>query len=240
MTCLKIVQNAADEVSVDAPSSVFGNSDPNAATLLRFAQKAGENIAKRHDWSRLTIQHTFTSVATEPQPAAFPSDFDRMNYMSDVWDRTRNLRYIGPTNINDWQYLKNGVVTGASGIIGYWRILGGVLNLFPAPPAGNTIALEYITKSWATDANGIPRTSQGGGFEADADLALIPERLITMEVIWRFKRRAGLSYSEEMSDAERALELDASRDQGLGVVAVGGSGWDTAAAARTWPGVILP
>lgn len=238
MTCRTIVHNAADEVGIDRPETVVGSTDPNARLLLRLAQRAGENIAKRHDWSKLTTQHTWTSVALEPQALAFPTaSYDRMNYMSDVWDRTRNLRYIGPSGVKNWQWLQNGAVAGASGVIGYWRILGGVLNLFPAPPAGNTMALEYITRLWTTDENGTARSS--GQFEADADLALVPERLIELEVIWRWLKRHGLDYAEAMSDAERAIELDASRDQGSNVIAAG-KGQDVSTQASTWPGVIVP
>jgi hypothetical protein len=134
-----------------------------------------------------------------------------------------------------WQYLKNGVVSGATGIIGYWRIIGGVLNLFPAPTAGHTLAFEYISTKYATDSGGTPTTS--GKFEADSNLSRVPERLITMDTIWRWKHRFGLDYAEDMSDFERALELDASRDRGLGIISVGGGGYDPAT-AMTWPGVV--
>jgi hypothetical protein len=237
MTCLSLIQEAAEEVGVNQPTAAIGSGDPNARMLLRLAQRAGENIAKRHDWSKLIVEHTFTSTATQAQADAFPAaSYDRMNFMSDVWDRSRNLRYIGPSHIKDWQWLQNGAVAGASGVIGYWRVLGGQLNLFPAPPAGNTLALEYITKLWATDSCGTARTS--GRFEADDDLALVPERLIALEVIWRWQKRYGLDYAESMSDAERAIELDASRDNPQNVIAVG-KGRDVSTQASTWPGVIV-
>lgn len=241
MSLLSVLQDVAVEVGVDVPDTIIGNTNANVPLLLRFAQKAGSNIASRHDWSKMIVQYTFTSIAAEAQPSAFPADFDRMNEMSDVWDRSRNLRYIGPANIKDWQWFKNGAVAGVAGVIGYWRIIGGQLNMFPAPPAGKTIALEYISKSWATDAAGNPRITLGGRFEADTDVARFPEELIGLETVWRVKHRRGLDYDEDMSDAERSIERAASNDSGKDVIGVGRSSRIGSLTQNiTWPGVILP
>jgi hypothetical protein len=43
-----------------------------------------------------------------------------------------------------------------------------------------------------------------------------------------------------MSDAERAIEREASRDRGLNVMAVGGNRADGNTQAMTWPGTVLP
>lgn len=237
MSILTIVQDAALEAGgISQPTAAINSQDPNVLLLLQFARRAGDSIYRRHDWSKLIVQHTFLSVATQAQALAFPvASFDRMNYMSDVWDRTRNLRYIGPSNIKDWQWLQHGAVTGAGGVIGYWRVIGGQLNLFPAPPAGNTIALEYITKLWITDSSGIPRADVR--FAADTDLVLVPERLVTLETIWRWKKRWGLDYAEDMAEAERAIELDASNDMPANVITTGG-GYDLPTQAMSWPGTI--
>ena len=235
MSLLDIVANVAAEVGVDEPATVINNGDPNIVRLLALAQRSGSLIAKRHDWSALFNQHTWISTAAEAQPDAFPSDFSRMNYMSDIWNETINLRYIGPSNIKDWQWLKHGAAAGASGVIGYWRIIGGQLNLFPAPTAGQTLALEYITSKWAKDSGGTPTTS--GRFEADTDEPRVPSELVELDIIWRWNKRHGLDYAEDMSDFERELERASSRDRGMNVVTVGGRRADTPQ-ALTWPGTI--
>lgn len=216
MSLLSICQEAASQLGLRQPATVVGSTDLTAQILFRFANQAGKELMRYHDWQNLTTEVTFTSLATIEQTNAFPSaDYDRMVYNPEVWNRSSNLRYTGPTPQRIWQQLKTGI---SGGIIGWWRILSGELNIYPAPTAGQTIAFEYISKRWAQSSGGTAQAT----FMADTDTARITgdgrdEDLLILEMVWRFRQSRGFAqYAEDMATCEREKEKMASRDRGTG------------------------
>lgn len=233
-TLLEIIQAAAVECGLDAPDTVISNADPNAVLLLGLANKAGRLIAKRHDWQGLEIQHTWTSAASAAQSSGPPSqtDYDRLLYRAELWDRTNHRKYSGPTDPLDWQRLQASTV--AAGVNGWWRIVGGALNVYPTLTAGYTMALPYISKSWVT----LSPTGYGSVFADDDDQVRIPDNLVELYVIWAFKHKEGLDYAEDMSDYEREFERAASADRGLRARVMSSAGRDGMPATPGWTGVV--
>lgn len=230
MSLLTICQDAARRCSIAAPAAIVGSLDPNAPLLFSLANEEGDELARRHDWQVLIVQHTWSTTATEVQAAALPADYDRLVYGSQIWDMSISQKLTGPVGATAWLELKS--VPGA-GVTGWWRIVGGKLNIFPAPAAGRTHALEYVSSNWAQSA--APQAQ----FLADSDSARIPERLIALGVAWRWKRAKGFDYAEEMATYERELERACSRDRGIGVVRPAPRRNEDVIAA-TWPGQITP
>lgn len=210
MTCLSIIQDAASQLGLRQPQAVFGSTDLTAQILLRFAQQEGDELSRYHDWQALIVGKTFTSVAQVIQTNSVPTDYDRMAKDVEIWNRTKNLRLSGPTPSRTWAQLQSGTTGGSTG---WWRLLGNVINIYPAPAAGDTIAYEYLTKNWCHNASSVGQSA----FAADSDTALIPERLITLGVVWRFRASRGFpQYAEDMSTYEREKQKAASRDRGTG------------------------
>ena len=232
MSLLTLLQDAAVKAGMPRPVSIVGSNDPNAPLLLSLANQEGSELARRHDWQVLIVQHIFTTTASEEQPSALPADYDRLVYGAEVWDRSINQKLTGPTSPAQWMELKS---APGAGVTGWWRMIGGKLNIFPAPAAGKVCALEYVSSNWAQSALSAPQTQ----FLADGDTAKISERLITLGVAWRWKRAKGFDYAEEMATYERELERAASRDGGIGVLRP--TRWrESDAGWATWPGVITP
>lgn len=230
-TLLEIVTDVCDEVGLDQPASVIDNvTDPNVRKLLRFAQKAGETISSRHEWQALAVLHTWTSIAAEIQTDApiDQDDFDYTIYNADLWDRGNSRRWTGPLSNRSWQTVRNSVTTG--NVAGYWRLVGGALHMYPAPEAGLTLDMPYISKKWAASSGGTPQTK----FEADDDVPRFPDKLLIMDMIWRWKHSTGLDYAEDMSDFEREMERATARDTGTHVMITGRTG---GADVPTYPNV---
>lgn len=211
MSLLSIVQDAASQLGLRQPSLVVGSTDLTAQILFRFANQAGKELMRYHDWQALRIEALVTATASVVQTGALPSaDFDRLLYNPEVWNRTDNLRYAGPTPQRTWQQLQAGV-TG--GITGWWRILGNELNIYPAPTAGKVIAFEYVSKRWARSSGGTAQSK----FMADTDTTVLDEDLLTLEMVWRFRQSRGFAqYAEDLATCEREKEKAASRDRGTG------------------------
>ncbi len=218
MTLLTIVQDAAVLCNLPAPTSVITSSDPNVPLLLRLANQEGRELARRHDWNVLYSDYFFTSVATEKQ-TQFPTNYDRLVPYPEVWNRSLGLPYSGPTSPRTWGTIKGLAVTSAQP--GWWRIIwsddspyGPTLEITPAPTAGQTIAVPYITNTWCKSAAFDNQES----WQSDTDFAVIPERLVTLGIVWRYKKSKGLDYAEDMSTYEREVERACSRDKGAGVI----------------------
>lgn len=211
MTLLTAVQAAASQIGLRQPQALFGSTDQTAQTLLRFAQQEGDELSRWHDWQALIVEKTFTTLAQYEQTNALPAaDYDRLVYTPEIWNRSANLRYAGPTSARKWEQLK--AVLG-TGIIGWWRIIGGELHIFPAPTAGQTLGFEYVSKCWCTSASGTAQSA----LAADTDLFLIPERLVILGMVWRFRQSKGFAqYAEDLSTYEREKERAAARDRGAG------------------------
>lgn len=211
MSLLSICQDAASQLGLRQPSTIVGSTDLTAQILFRFANQGGKELARYHDWQALTVEALVTATASVVQAGALsPADFDRMIYNAEIWNRTDNLRYTGPTPQRIWQQLQTGV---AGGVVGWWRIKGSELNLFPAPVAGKIIAFEYVSKRWARSSGGTAQAK----YMADTDITVLDEDLITLELVWRFRHSRGFAqYAEDMATCEREKEKAASRDRGTG------------------------
>lgn len=218
MSLLTIIQEVAGDLSQPVPTAIFGNTVGDAVLWRNLAQREGRELARRHDW--LIVEQTWTTTATQAQASAFPSDYDHLPPDPEVWNRSGNQRLVGPTSSRAWQILKNSAVTG--GTAGRWRIISNVLNIYPAPSAGLTYALEYVSKNWCQSSGAVGQTA----WAADSDTPLIPSDLIALGLTWRWLRRKGMDYAEEMSTYEREVEKASGRDRGSNVMVVGGSAND--------------
>lgn len=215
MTLLTIVQNASVELGLPEPSSVTTATDPAMRKLMKYANQAGKQLMSYHDWQGLIVEQEFAALATQEQTNALPqSDYDRLVYNAMIWDRSAHIQLSGPTPQRYWSLIKAGI---SSGVSGYWRIIGGQLNVLPVMTAGNTLAFEYISKRWVVSATGDRQST----FQADTDTCVVPafEDLLELELIWRFQQSRGFAqYSESLATCESEKELSAANDRGTGRV----------------------
>lgn len=232
MSLISIIQGSAASVNVPQPSAVAAAIDANAVQWLVLAKRELRELARRHDWQNLIVQHTWVTAATVDQPLALPSDYDRLVPDVEIWDRTSNTMLSGPTPSWMWQRLQSSGTTG--GTTGSWRIIGNVLNIYPAPTAGRTYALEYVSTKACQSSGATAQVT----WLADDDTARVPEHLVELGVTWRWLRAKSLDYAEEMSTYEREIERATARDRGLRIMVVSNNRTDLP--DTSWPGVIVP
>jgi hypothetical protein len=217
MSLLTIVQDAADRIGLVRPSQVVGNADAQARAFLAAAQQEGKALARRHDWQRLIKERTFTATATEEQSGVLPADFERM-IPGSFWNRSQDRRVAGPLSPQRWQLLKSGL------IVMPWdsyRVRGDSFLMNPTPTANDAFAFEYVSTYWCGAADATTPTQ--AAWVADTDIGFLDEELMTLGVMWRFKKARGLEYAEDMQEYElqvaRAKGADggmADLDMGLG------------------------
>lgn len=211
MTLLSLVRDAAVMVGLARPPAIVSSVDPAIRRMLALANVEGRELAKRHDWTALIREATWTTAATESQGAltTIASDLDQENGAriidESIWDRTQMRPIGGPVSSQKWQRLK---ASNISGPYNEYRIREGALRLIPAPTAGHTGAFEYVSKNWCKSSADVGQSA----WAADDDTGKLSEHLMMLGLIWRWKSANEMSFTAEQGTYERAVSLAIGRD----------------------------
>ncbi len=173
--------------------------------MADLSNEVAADIAASHQWSALT---KIAALAGGDGTTAFdlPADYDRMLTGSGVQDASAPFwGYDHILSADEWVQRLNDGYTGA---LKGWIILGGQIQFNPA--ASGTINFPYISTYWAKTAAGVPK----GAFSADTDTFFLPDRLMTLGLIWRWREQKGFEYAEDMQNYETALSQYQLRDGG--------------------------
>lgn len=233
MSLLTIIQAACVAIGHPRPSAIIGSTDQQVMTFLQLAQNAGRDLAGDHDWQKLTKRVTFNGVAANAQTGQPPAAFDRFPPTQRIWDVARKTWLVGPVSTDEW----DGILTQPqTAFPTYWVMLGGVLNIAPAPVVTDQFTYSYITKNWVRPQGG-DGTTDADAWAADTDGSLIPEKLIEYSLIWRWKQAKGLDYAEDMTTFEREKEKSIARDRGPKSVKTT-TAWRGDPPGSWWPGTV--
>lgn len=201
MTLLGLVQQFCLRRGLPQPTAVITGQDELALQLVGLLNEILDDLVTRHTWQELDFQCDFTSVAGEDQGAIsslVPHEvFKVLN--DTIYDRTSRLPVFGPRSAMQWQQLK---ALPASGPFYQYRIQQGRLKIFPAMPAGHTMAFEYASKSPVLDADGVTYKQY---FSADTDTCVLQGQLLLAGLHWVWKREKGFAYASEFADYEKLV-----------------------------------
>ena len=218
MTLLTLVQNATNVIGLTAPSVVIASTDPNIKTLLALAQTEGRELLERYAWPDTQLEATHTTLNAELQ-GVMTTIAPGYAYMinNTFWNRTLTQPVPGPLNPSEWQGLKARVATGP---YASYRIQAGNLYGYPAPSAGDTWVFEYQSTYFCKSSGG---TNQSA-WAVDSDVGILDENLMELGVVWRFKKKNGLDYSEDFRIYEQKLANDTARVGGKRTLDMTGGG----------------
>jgi hypothetical protein len=195
MTLLTTIKRAAVLAGMPAPAIAAAAQDSNTAQMVELARIDAETLAGRHDWSGTVRTTSFATVASVDQAAGLPDDFSRFTFPGGIYGNWGRIN--GPMQKGDWSRLTS-YPQIQSALNGAFRIFGGVIQIYPAPTAGRTYSFDYITKNLYADEDGLEKAA----WDADTDACFIPETLIALGVVWRWRALKGLDYGEHMKTAE--------------------------------------
>lgn len=192
---LTIAQDAAIELSLDEPTTIVNTAvDSAGRKLFRHLLAICKQLSGM-DWAELRREHTFTTEAAVTQSSGFPADFLRF-VPNTFFNRTKRWRVNGPMSPEEWQADRSTLVTR---VHDSFIQRGTSMLLSPTPPAGETMAYEYITKYIGTnDALDTGRER----FTSDNDVPYLDAELITLGVVWSYRKAEGLDYGEEFRKYE--------------------------------------
>lgn len=209
MTVLSACQEAAIELSQTEPTTLFSTTDKFAKELRVQANKSAVAIAKAYDWQALTTRATITGDGSDTS-FPLPSDYGRMVLKTNLASNSSNIDLVKATDLDQWDYFQNN-----PGILnpGLWIVLGGEIQINPAPATGVIHSYYYISKNIVT----------GGkvAFDADTDTFVLPERLLTLSIIWRWRASKRLEYAEDLENFNIAFGEETATDKGSRVLVAG-------------------
>lgn len=222
MTVLSIVQNACDRLSLTRPSAVVTSTDQLARQLFGLLKAGAESLSKYggqdgdSGWQALVTEYTFVTVAQAEQTnTPIPADLRRF-IPDSFFNRDTNRQVQGPLTPQQWQRAQILPYLVAPYLC--FRERQGDFLINPVPPAGETIAYEYVSSYWAKSSAEVAKAT----FTSDDDTSYLDEELLTLDLIWRFKQAKGLDYAEDMASAERAKMALFGSDGGSQSLDIGG------------------
>lgn len=198
MSLLTICQNVCAELSIPIPGLVAANADPTTVQLKMLVQRVGDEVAREHDWSDLMVPRTFTASGSSPEPSEPPNDWERFATNAVIWNNSRLWQLNGPVDVQTWQ---RNTVIHTNPVPQIWRIQSGHLAIYPNN-VGETISYFYLSANWINLAGG----GTSATWVADGDTAILPERIIELGTVWRWKRAKGLDFALERETYKDQLE----------------------------------
>ena len=128
------------------------------------------------------------------------------------------------------------VVDAQQSIDKYWTMIGGKINVLPVPAATDSFVYAYQSKNWVLDTDG---STTKALFAADTDTPRIPDELLILELVWRWKQSIGIDYGEDMATCNRMKEMMIAADRGPRMLTIA-TPFRNGTPDGFWPGTITP
>lgn len=198
MNFLEIMQAVAKNAGIDTPATT-GSNDPDQVKLAQFINEAGAELVRRVDWSALRKIATLTGTGSATEHS-LPSDFDRLTVGMNVSYEGSPVR--GSLTPDEWVAL-----TPVKGSPRYYYLRGSVMAFYPYLDTGKQARVQYQAKNWVNNG-------AASSFTVDGDTPMIPNDLIVMGAIWRWRRHVGKDFADHVAEFEAALVDRARADSG--------------------------
>lgn len=206
MSLLTIVNAAQAMLNLPVSTTVVGNTGQAQKQLLALANMDGKLTADEFAWQRLIRETSFTTVATEEQTDASAELPEDLGWIIDetLFNRSAIQQIHGPLASREWQERK---AFGVNVAPSQYRIRGNSFWFLPAPTAGQTIYYEYVSSYFCESSGGTAQAL----WTADTDVARIPETVLTLGLVWRWKAAKGMEHSGDYNAWVEAKERAAAR-----------------------------
>ena len=160
---------------------------------------------------------TDTSLAFGQEAYPYPSDLEHFIPQTG-WDRNFRWQLLGPVNAQEWQVLKSGISPVGPRL--RYRLMDNMIYVNPAPyvptgqssPISDLLVLEYASTNFIAIA-AAPTVPVQTSFQADSDVSVIPEDLITMSLKWRMLKSIGMAWADEFTEYDDKVAKITGRQQ---------------------------
>lgn len=222
MTVLSVIQSAATVIGLEVPSVVFSATSREMVEIQRLVNNSARQILEEYDWQRLKKIATITGDGSD-EDFALPTDYDRMVKDATLWSSESvfdNLIHV--LSSDEWLMLD----TQSMMVVGpFWTIYGDQIHIKPARANGELVKYFYVS-NYVVKSTG-SSVGDKTAFTADDDSFVLDERLLTLNVIWNWKKAKGQDYTAELTDYQEAMSYAVGKDKGSRKIIVGRApSWD--------------
>lgn len=228
-TALQIVQLVCSWQALPIPTELYSSMDPQTIEFRDLLNEEIGELKKWPDtyWRKLMRQHTFITEDSDEQTLSpLPDDLDYI-IPNTMWDRTMTRPCLGPIDPQTWQAWKARPIL--TSVLWGWRLRGNDFLTAPNPPAGDTVAYEYIS-NLAVYSNGAT-TPDKEYCTSDGDTPIFDGLMVARGVRWRFLAQKKLDYTSEYAVWVSLVQREVSRNKGMPILNASGP---------TWPGLAGP
>ena len=197
-----------------------------------------DELHKRSDWaSPISKQAVITGDGSEDY--SLPTNFLRLaDDPMCVYETSTTRRAAIPiTSDGAWTHLKE---IGTAGGARYYKIEGyegnQTIGLYRNPSASDSITVSYVSNVWMISSGG----TEGCAFTDAGDISLFPRRILELGIVWRFRKRKGLPYSDIAAEYEAWLATNANRNRRVMSVGFGNVNQDYHPMRQPVPDFIPP
>lgn len=208
MAILSAMQSAAIRLLGQRPGSFFGSPNVFETEITDLVNEVANDICQYQDWQELTRFATITGDGAETD-FSLPADYGRMLITARIQDTANWVwGYQRVLDLNEFMRLSE---TGWGPWPGIWVLYGNLLRFTPAPADASTATYPYITANFATDAGTLAGKP---AFTSDTDTFALPERLLTLGLVWRWRENKKLDASGDQEAFVKALDEYAAKSKG--------------------------
>jgi hypothetical protein len=215
---LTLINKVLAELGLPQSSSVV-SPDATTTQVVSLMNGLGDDLARLPLWEDLRVEWTITTTTA----AAYDLPEDWGVPLADTqWDRSGRWPLRGPRTPSEWQYLKSGFGVAAPRY--RYRYFNRQFNLHPAPQAGLTLVMEYLSQGWVLAVGSNPSVAdvRRRGIVADTNYSLIDDRVMVQGTKLRFLEAKGLESSKARKQFELMLEAAWSSSTGATAIPLDG------------------
>lgn len=197
MNAEDILRKILLEIGIDKPTPQLSGTDYETTQIKNFINEAGDEIARRAEWSRLYKEWIVPGRTSEID---LPEDF--LKIAQDGAVRVNKSTYGAIRGISapqQWQMIRT-----RPSRQGFYHLSEGKIMFSPMLDDDGAI-VRYVSKNWTVGKREI---------EQNGDQVLIPARLIVKGSVWRWKRQKGLQFEDALAEFEATLVSEIKADRG--------------------------
>lgn len=188
-------------------SSTFALND----TMVTAVNSVAGTVTMSQNANVTQAQATGTDTQLAFGQEAYPYPSDLGHFIPQTgWDRNFRWQLLGPVDAQEWQVLKSGISPVGPRL--RYRLMDNMIYVNPAPyvptgqssPISDLLVLEYSSKYYIATA-AAPTVAAQNAFQADTDVSLISEDLITLSLKWRLLKAIGMAWADEFTEYDDKL-----------------------------------
>ena len=207
MSVLTVVQEALSELGLERrPAAIYGVDDDTEIELIDIIHDVAQSIADGYSWQALSRRYTYTGDGST-EDFDLPPYFDGLPSGMQVWTTRLQYPLRRVPDLDAWEEIS---IRNYDYVSGVWTVYNNQLHIRPAPAATETVSFYYRDRRYAISSTGSTLKAE---FDDDSDEFRLPERLLKLGLVWRYRSMKGLPYEENLATYNEALAQEIHKDR---------------------------